>query len=160
MPIFESTAGLIVTLLLCKSATGFWCLWIQNLILCNNSLFSFNYHQIVLSDDINDGEMGWACSMCRLWQITHNTLSGNILSNIPPGRPRPRCECDTIEFRSFEMKGTEVASNFRKARTTRLTTIYNHWLCKQCDIHIVLVRTLYVTLFEDINVCCCTAVEW
>jgi hypothetical protein len=42
---------------------------------------------------------------------------------------RPRCECDAIEFQSFEMNGTEVASNFRKARTTRLTIIYEYNLC-------------------------------
>jgi len=154
--LFESLAGLIVTLLLFKSATG--CLVSPDLMICNNSLLSFNYHQIVLSDDTKDGEMGWACSMYRVWEITHNTLSGSIWSNIPPGRPRLRCECGAVEFRSFEMNGTEIASNFRKTRTTRLTTIYNLWLCKQCDIHFVLVRTPYVTLYEDINVCYCTTV--
>jgi hypothetical protein len=82
------------------------------------------------------------CSKYRVWEITHITLSGNTWSNIPPRRPRPRCECDAIEFRSFEMNGTDVASNFRKVRTTRLTTIYNICLLNQCDINIVLVRTV------------------
>jgi hypothetical protein len=34
-------------------------------MLCDNPRFSFNYHQIVLSDDIKDGEMSLACSMYR-----------------------------------------------------------------------------------------------